>query len=419
VNLRIARWLYVAGLVSILLPPIRFGIIGLNEIARILWVFSGLISIFKVKRKIKKESLLWWFGVFMVGQSLSVLAAVNTVYFLKSYVDLIFGGMGFLLGYILIDDKKWLKTILKLLLGVAVINLSVQMLLIVFPGLFERVGVDLLHKGYYELVMINVRRLRIYIESYDELLIPLLFLLAIVNKNAGKKVVVGLLLMGILAFAFIANFRTRFSMAIFAVIYSLIFLVDLKKIKVVLVMIGIIGVMFLMIARLTQNSWGFNVINRLAMEDKREDVMSAEGRLWRWSEAWEMGKSSWFGVGMGNYYDNASYRLKKSFSIGEESRKTFEAASHDPHGVIFSMWAESGLVGLLGFLGMMGYFLVVDYQLMRARLRKYALSMVGGFWTLVMYSLANPSSTLKYWSLFWLLRLLIWRYSTLPTTKSE
>jgi len=98
--------------------------------------------------------------------------------------------------------------------------------------------------------------------------------------------------------------------------------------------------------------------------------------------------------------------VKQHVSLFEQTRKEFELAAYDPHGIFFKIFAETGFLGLFSFLLILGYFLKNDIKILSSK-EEIPKIFVVSFWTLFLYALVNPSYTTKYQVLFWLLRILV------------
>jgi O-antigen ligase len=126
-----------------------------------------------------------------------------------------------------------------------------------------------------------------------------------------------------------------------------------------------------------------------------------------------MGLSSpLIGVGLGNYYDNLPSEDQKSYSANPLETALFNAASTDPHNIFFRTFAETGGVGLSAFILLLLYFLKNDLYLLKER-EDLSKALIISFWTLFIFSVLNPSLNIGYLSLFWLLRVMVDKSSSL------
>lgn len=399
---------YLASLLLVILPPFYLfaSYLNVNTAAKVLWVFIFLVLVLKKERQIPKENtLLLLFLAFFLAQSLSVLGAVNVFAFLQQYEDLVFTALFFFISLRLVGGPRDIKRVVTVLLVGGVINLFFQSIIFLFPNAFLKAGELFLHEGYLEIIKINVGRSRIYFEGYDEILIPILFYLWVNSKKKIKSALSLFYIVLITTFSFISNFRTRFLMLLFSLFSSFFLFLKTKKTSLFALFILPLTV-YLLYSILTQNI-GFTVFDRLLLQSEKEDVNTVTGRIKKWEKTVEMGLSApLFGVGLGNYYDYLDPSMKQYASLFEQTRKEFELAAYDPHGIFFKIFAETGFLGLFSFLLLLGYFLNKDIGILFSK-EEIPKIFVVSFWTLFLYALVNPSYTTKYQALFWLLRILI------------
>ena len=400
--------IYLASLLLVILPPFYLfaSFLNVNTLAKVLWVVVFLVLVLKKERQIPKENtLLWLFLAFFLTQSLSVFGAVNIFAFLQQYEDLIFTALFFFISLSLLNKPKDIKNVVVVLLAGGVVNLVFQTIIFLFPNLFLRVGELFLHEGYLEIIKINVGRSRIYFEGYDEILIPILLYLWLNLRKKIKSAFSLFYVLLITTFSFVSNFRTRFLMLIFSLFFSFFLFLKTKKTYLFAFFILPVTVYFLY-SILTQNI-GFTVFDRLLFQSEKEDVNTVTGRIEKWEKTVEIGLSApVFGVGLGNYYDYLDPSMKQYASLFEQTRKEFELAAYDPHGIFFKIFAETGFLGLFSFLLILGYFLKKDIKILFSK-EEIPKIFIVSFWTLFLYALVNPSYTTKYQALFWLLRILV------------
>ena len=396
--------LYLTSLLLAILPPFYLfaSYLNVNTAAKVLWVVIFLLLILRKERKIPKENtLLWLFLTFFLSQSLSVVGAVNILAFLQQYEDLIFTAFFFFISLRLVAGVKDIKAVVLILLAGGATNLIFQATILLFPDAFLRAGELFLHEGYLEIIKINIGRSRIYFEGYDEILIPILLYLWINSKKKIESALSLFYIVLITTLSFVSNFRTRFLMLLFSLFSSFFLFLKTKKTYLLALFILPTTIYFLY-SILTQNI-GFTVFERLFLQSEREDVKTVTGRIEKWEKTVEIGLSAPFlGVGLGNYYDYLDPSMKQSISLFEQTRKEFELAAYDPHGVFFKIFAETGFLGLFSFLLILGYFLKNDIKILFLK-EEIPKIFVVSFWTLFLYALVNPSYTTKYQALFWLL----------------
>jgi O-antigen ligase len=120
---------------------------------------------------------------------------------------------------------------------------------------------------------------------------------------------------------------------------------------------------------------------------------------------------------LGNYYDYLPSNKQQSISQNKMAKQEYDVAANDPHNVFFSTFAETGIFGLSTFIFILLYFLKKDLIIFRNKTDGLDKAFIISFWTLFIYSLANPSSSITYMSLFWLTRLVIYKMGKFEVIK--
>ena len=391
--------------------PIKSALLTTHMLARLIILI--LFAILAFRQLVNKETiytpkakaLLVIFFVYFVFQSLSVISAVNATSFLQRYKNILFPGF-FL--FVAITIRKHSKKVVFVFLVTAVFNFFYQMFMFWSPNLFRSLGEIFVYSGHLELVSINLERFRMFIETYDEIAIPFIFLLITIAKKRWQKLSVILLFLMVVAPSLLSNFRSRVLMLAVALIASFVLLQGKKIVPKLSLLASFLAISFLSIV-LLNSFFGFSIIDRFALENEREDVRTISLRGRNIGESAEMGLAyPLFGVGLGNYYDHLPFSQKAKQSIFGWVRKEAEIASTNPHNIFAQTVAETGIVSLLFYVGILIYFAREDFRTMSARraslLRK---SFIISFWTLFIYSIFNPTTTLTYNTMFWVLRGMI------------
>ncbi len=161
--------------------------------------------------------------------------------------------------------------------------------------------------------------------------------------------------------------------------------------------------------RINTNIFGFNIFNRVLLEDRLEDINSLISRFELWNIASDVGSSSpFFGVGLGNFleYTPNSFRARQ-FLTNKYYRKGLPPSYQYPHNILFSTYAESGFFALIVLILMLLYFLKMDISILSRNKQFLGKSLIISFWTLFIFALFNPHGTFKFYVFFWLFRLLI------------
>lgn len=410
-NIQNPLYLFLICLFLIKIPPfyiiplIKNALLTTHTFARLIIVILFLKQIFINKKYFfyKNKAVVIFFLIYFGFISLSIISAGNTKDYLSRYKDIVFPGL-FMFLTLLFKNKK--NTIIKVFFYTAIVNFCYQLLIIVDPRIFTSFADFFVYSNHLELVLINIGRARIFIETYDEIAIPFVFFYLIKSKINREKIFLYLILVSISLPSFLSNFRSRIIMLVFSYIASFIFLIKKSFRQKFLIFILLIFLGYFSYVILNYN-FNFSFVDRFALVDKREDVNTIR---YRWNNIMiseEMARSQpLFGVGLGNYYDNLPPEKKISLSLFNWENKESQIASTNPHNIFAQILSELGFFSLLFYLIMISYFAISDIKIL-LRQNNFAKAVIISFWSLFIYSLFNPTTTLTYNSLFWVLRALI------------
>lgn len=405
-----AKKLYLLSLVFLGLPPFFafYPFLNINSLAKLIWLtlFVGYaFGFIESRRRTKGKVIVFLFFFLLFAQTISIINAVNVFSFLSQYEDLFFTGLFVVVSVNLVNKIEDIRNIIIVLLSVSLVSLFIQFSLFFHPDFFLSLIKPILHPDYFEIISINVQRNRIYLEAYDEALIPIIFYL-ISNRKGRNTLVYYIYSLAVAIFSFLSNFRTRFIMLLFAFsssIFSFFGVVKKKSFSIIVVLI----VVMITLTTFLNKTIGYSVIDRITFQDKQEDVVTTTGRIKMWEKAAQIGLAfPVFGAGLGNYYDYTDPSMKQTISIFEQTLKEFQLASFYPHNIFFQMFAETGFLGFLIFLLAVFYFVKKDKRLIKEQ-KKLSVAFIISFWTLFIYAMFNPFSSTKFLALFWLMRILI------------
>lgn len=407
--------LFLVNLFLVKLPPFylipfwRSEFLTSHSIARLITiflVFQFLVSspVKKIKNNlIKNKSTSIFLLIYFIFCTLSIIPATNLESFFLRYKDIVFSGLFLLLVY---QFKKHNKRLIECLILTAYFNFFYQIFMFLFPQSFLSFADIFVYRKHMDLVIINLQRARIFIETYDEIIIPLVFLYF--NRYKKENKATFYLTLFVIAFpSLLSNFRSRIVMLVFSFLSS-VFLLSKKTIgqKIIpflaFLLIGILSYNIL------QYYFNFSFVDRFALQSEKEDVKTIIFRLRTmiWSEE-IANKSPFFGVGLGNYYDNLPPQKKYRLSVINWENKESEIAASNPHNIFALLISETGYLSFLFYLVMMVYFAIGDFIIVFKEKNKLSTAYIIGFWTIFLYSLVNPTTTYTYNLLFWLFRALI------------
>ena len=389
--------------------PLKTSLLTTHTLARgivLILFISILFNAFFQKKYFadaKQKTLAVLYLFFLFFHSLSVIPAISIVSFLQRYKDVVFPGL-FLFAALKAGNVK--KGIIYVLLASLLFNFFYQMFIFASPSQFVSWAKEFVYSGHFELVNINLNRARIFIETYDEIALPFVFLFFIKEKKSKRKVLYLILFAMIALPSLLSNFRSRVLMLGLSFLASLMFLTK-QKLTTSLFLVASIVVLGLFSVTLLNRTFGFSFVDRFALEDKVEDIGTVELRGSNIKTTVEMGTSyPLFGVGLGNYYDYLSPAKKTTASIVDWVNRESRIASTNPHNIFAQILSETGLISLIFYTGMLGYFGYEDLKTLTGKdfvKRAFVLA----FWTLFSYSLFNPTTTLTYNSVFWILRAML------------
>lgn len=329
---------------------------------------------------------------FFIIQSFSILVATNYHSFLNRYKDIVLGILSFFtLAFFKKDHKKF---ILVFTLPIY-INLIYQAIMIFDKNVFLSMADKLIYSNHLAFVDFNLKRDRIYIDSYDEAFLPFLFF-----HGQTPLSYVTILFLGF--FSFLSNFRTRIIMLFFSLLSSLLILI--KRTKVTILVLILVFLLGYSINFFSLRTAGFSFYDRFIFQNDLIENNIISSRVRQLFTALDTGKYSFFGVGLGNFYDSLSVNIKTDAILS--SNIVDEGAAGYVHNIFGSIVAESGYFSLFLFVVILTLFIKSDIRLLRGR-NDFKKSLVISFWTIFTYGLFNPNVAATYQVFFWGLRGLL------------
>ncbi len=403
--------LFYFSFLLIRLPPLLLPF-GLSS--HILFRSINLIILIKLiildKKQINFKGITILLMTFFIFQSLSVINAININTFLYFFERLITISLFTLACYLLIDNKKKVGILVKLISLAVIINVLLELVMFFYPQLINSLY-GFIHQSVLNIFVFNLNRGRLYFESYGEVFLPVILYLFIKEKKLIKKAIYWIAALGVILLAFWSNYRDRFVVVCFSLFVTLIiFKNDLYKIKlkqniiffIATVLIFFVGFFYIYQAK------GYSVIDRLLLQDKEEDVNSLNFRGELISEAVLIGKQyPIFGVGLGNFYDHLpSFMKNRKYQMIGQNKIFYDATLLYPHNLFAQIFVETGLLGLLCFLLILGYFISKDIKILKNN-HNLSKALVISFWALILYAMFNPRTYLTFYVNFFVLRVLI------------
>lgn len=336
---------------------------------------------------------------FFLLQSFSVFTAINLGSFLSRYKDVV---ISFLAFFVFFSYKKNYLQIISVLITSIVVNSIYQFMMTFYQDYFVKVISNFIYQKHADLAIAKLYQNRLYLDTYDEIVPPFLFIFRSKN-NLRKNLFFYILFILISFFSLVSNIRSRILMLLVSLGGTLVFIkkINFKKVFIVTFSFLIIG---FLINNFMRHYSGFSFVDRILLQDEIGDVKPVNFRLEQIKNSLEMGKASLLGVGLGNYYDNLT--SKNSFIINKSQLIASQGAQEFVHNIFGAIVSESGYISLFVFLIILCFFIKRDIFLLNKG-KDYEKAFVIAFWSLFSYGLFNPILPASYQILFWGIRGLL------------
>ena len=251
------------------LPPLYIQSQALNThlLAKLILGFVFISSICKQRFKLAlfkehKVIIPLYIGYF-ISQSIYIIRAINIEAFIARYEDLFFSSLVFLLLFIYLNNQKQMRKIVFILFVSLIVNLSFQALIYFYPNLFIQLGNIFIHPKEMDLIIFNIQRGRIFFDSYNEIILPIIVLCFINNIYRKSQFFLIALFIFTVFFSFASNIRTNFVICILSVA-SIVILI-LRKAKIMTLIVVSIFFLIFLSYKLQSVIIGFSVIERLLL----------------------------------------------------------------------------------------------------------------------------------------------------------
>lgn len=346
-------------------------------------------------KKVQIKLIILLISALFILQSLSVFSAINMVEFINRYFDIILGLSSFFVFYFY---KSRIKLIGIILVFPFFINIGYQFFMLFFEDIFLKFAPYFIYDKHFSFITYNLDRSRIYIDSYDEAFIPLLFISGIIKSHLLRM----FLLTSLFSLSLASGFRTRIIMVLFSTLSSLfIFLKNKKTIFLLIASMLILG-FFINSLLLTANKQTF--LDRFTLTNETEDVETIFSRTKQIEISANLAQISIFGVGLGNYYDNLLNSDKNiPYYYSQDRKVVTEAGIGYVHNIFATILVESGYLSLLIFIVIIALFIKDDIKTLQEK-NEYKKAFTICFWTLMIYGLFNPNASASYQVFFWGIR---------------
>lgn len=337
-------------------------------------------------------------------QSYSVTKAMNIYSFISRYKDIIIGYIAFVNFYWF---RKSIPSIIYIILITTLFNIIYQLIMLIDPSFFIDAFSIFIPEKHLDLVIFNINRSRLFIETHDEIFIPLLIYLCY-NEAIKTRTISFIMYILTALLSFMSLWRIRILLSGIGTLFTLFFQKsNTRFIKNKLTFIVVLLIIGYLTHIISINYKGISYIDRIFISQNKEETRSLDTRMKQIYEGLNFGFVEFFGVGLGNYYDNLSsfehYTLSANIAQ-EKERKTVVEYVHN----IFGLYAaETGMFGLLSFTILIAIFLAQDIRQLRKNRFDIKNNFIFAFWLLFIYGFFNPPITGTYQVFFWGLRGLL------------
>ncbi len=387
-------WLWVVAL----LPPFSLGGVNSTWLVELGAVIGGVWLGWEKKDELGEflsQKTVWWFLGWMAIISLSGVGVLYWPSFWKMWGKWVIGLVWLWIVMATYRQGKerqvwwgliivlWLKLVLEVGL---------------YQDWFKSFEFRFLDTKLVNSIKANLLRERTIISFFNEpLALGSWWLIA--KKNKRWKWWGWLSLLGSGIVVFMSNWRGRMVVWLMVLLGGIGWWGDKKQMKKWLVGIAIVGLVFGGLDRLMLISRGYSVLDRLRNEDKAEDKNTLKWRKKAFGEAREMASYTWFGVGVGQFYNFTDLKNR----LGLQLIKLDDASKYGPHNIFFQFLAETGWIGwfwlVLG-LSWFGWWDSSHWKIYNSDLKLLA----GVFWLTVAVVQFYPAISWEFVALFFGLR---------------
>lgn len=362
----------------------------------------------------RHKKLLLFLGLYILAQSLTVLVAEDVVYFWKAYHNLLIGLFIFYLAFMFVS-KKTISLFNRFVLLTGAVLILLELLFFLFTGEIMPFIKNLVQKEVLDAYLTNLSRGRFSLDLNVELFLPILlgFVLRPIKTMSSKtKLIAGFLIPVIVFLSFFSNFRSRALMSVFGFFGFLgayaLRLKGFDQLKKLVIILAVVALSTFVALNVSNSFYSFNVLDRFALQNEREDVGTITFRARAADKSVEMFLSSpVLGIGLGNYTlyaDRGDLALKRFLYLDRFREDYSLLASQSPHNVIVQLLGETGLFGTATFLMLMVFFATRDYKYLLFRDFNFVAGYIISFWTILVFMLFNPAASLFVIGWFWFVR---------------
>jgi O-antigen ligase len=389
-----------------IIPSFKSAFVTTQALARILLILVfcfQLVKHFLLNQNLfnkKDHRLIGLIIILFLFQSLTISVAINQSAFLNRYKDVLISLLAF---FTFIFYKNNLRQIAIVLLASITINFLYQFIIIFYQDFFIKYLSVFVYEKHVKLVIAKLYDNKIYTDTYDEIILPLLFVF-FQEKKQFSYLNLSCISIIILFFSFFSNIRTRVLMLLFSLGGSVLLFkkIGFKKISSI-ILVAII--MSISTNKFMRHYAGYSIVDRLLLTNENTDIRSLDFRWDQLKDSLEMGRVSLLGVGLGNYYDNLE---SKNNNVIFDNNQILLQKSTDEyiHNIFGSILVESGYISLFIFIFILFFFIINDIKLLKSNLI-FKKAYVVAFWSIFIYGVFNPISPASFQVMFWGIRGLL------------
>lgn len=406
-------YLYLIVIILVNFPPLNLlpSFVSINMILKLILIILFTISILEKRIKINNPILATLSLLLLITSSLSIISAKNVEAFFLVYQNLLFGLVFLFVSDVIIDNFNTLNKIILVFLISSTMGIIFEFLIYAAPEFYKNILQNFVNSIIALDIDYNLKRGRMYYESFTQALVPVFVYFILYKKKLNTfRFFLTLFLILIIFNTLTSNNRTFFLMLVtssLGVFFSYKFFIKRRFLR----FIGYFLILYILVnftLSTVKNNVGFNIIDRIFLNNDVQDKGTILSRFDLWSLALELGFSNIIGVGLGNFLEYVPAKIQNSYFIQNKLiRKNLPFAYYNPHNIFFSFLAEAGIFSFLTLFFLIFYFFIKDTVLLRKSRNLLIQSIIFSFWSHLLFAFFNPANSIRFYIFFWFFRILI------------
>lgn len=364
-------------------------------------------------KKIGARDLTWSIMLVFITFSISVVNANNLSAFVRDFEGLLFAVMFYFNTLYMINayKERFVWIFFATIMSAKAISVVDEFFLFFSRKLYFQIGEIFLYQSQIDFLQANSFRDRLYLNKFNEIIIPIVFFVLTTTKKNLIKAGSFLFIISIGTLALFSGWRIRLLAYFIGMIESIRWFLQSNyssKTKQLLILFAISTlVLFYFGNSYMYETTGYSTLGRLLLEES-EDVSALTSRLNFFNKSIDLFMSSpIFGIGMGQYAYEGSDPFIKNFTTVDEYRLQQELLAVGAHNIFFHYLAETGLLGfsaLILFILTAFFTDIRPYFSSKTDIKKKAS--IVAFWLLVLFGLFHTEKGFQYFSLLFAFRVL-------------